>query len=59
MVCVKDEVSVTFQSAVAQLEETGSILVGVTSMMREVEGSADPECNSAYRLKMERVNEKN
>ena len=59
VVCVKDQVSVTFVSALAQLEESGSILVGVTSMSREVEGTPDPECNSGYRFKVERVNEKN
>jgi hypothetical protein len=57
VVCEKDEISVTFETALAQLEESGSILVGTTTMVRELAGETSPECSSGYRLKIERVSQ--
>ena len=57
IVCEQNTISITFETALAQLEESGSILVGATTMVRELEGEREPECRSGYRLKIERVNE--
>ena len=55
IVCEQEDISITFETALAQLEESGSILVGAATMVRELEGETAPECSSGYRLKIERV----